>query len=95
MRVSGSDSELRIFSVASITNVQNDRPPLALLFDARYDLKWDPSKEEEMLEKAAASVSAADRSQNAANFIHSVLREGLPGDRKDADDLKKLGIKLG
>ncbi|HVN93269.1 MAG TPA: hypothetical protein VMT38_06220 [Terracidiphilus sp.] len=95
MRVSGNDSKLRISTIPSITNVQNDRPPLALLFDARHDLKWDATKEQEMLERAAAAVAITDRSQNAANVIHSALREGLPRDRKDADDLAKLGIKLG
>lgn len=95
MRVSGSDSELRISSVASVSNIRGERPPLALLFDAGHKLKWDAAKEEEMLAKATTAIAAADGSRNAANLIHSVLREDLPRDQKDADDLASLGIKLG
>lgn len=95
MRVSGSDSELRISSVASFSNIRNERPPLALLFGVSHHLKWDATKEAEMLAQAAAKVSGSDGSQNAANFIHSVLREDLPRDRRDADELASLGIKLG
>ena len=95
MRVSGSDSELRISSVPSVSNIKFERPPLALLFDAKHPLKWDVAKEEEMLAKAATAVSSSDGSQNAANLVHSLLREDLPRDRRDADELAVLGIKLG
>jgi hypothetical protein len=95
MRISGSDNELRISSVTSSTNIRSERPPLALLFGINHPLKWDAAKEEEMLTKAAAAVAASDGSRNAANLIHSVLREDLPRDRKGADDLGSLGIKLG
>lgn len=95
MHVSGSDSELRISSVASFSNIREEGPPLALLFGASHDLKWDTAKEEHMLTRAAAAVSSSDGSQNAANLIHSVLREALPRDRKDTKELAALGIKLG
>jgi hypothetical protein len=95
MCVSGSDSELRISSVASVSNIKNVRPPLALLFDVSHHLKWNAAKEEEMLNRAAAALSASDGSENAANLIHSVLRESLPRDRRDLDSLASLGIKLG
>ena len=95
MRVSGSDRKLHISSVASSSNIRDVRPPLALLFGVSHDLKWDNAKEEAMLTKAAAAVSASDVRQNTANLIHSVLREDLPSDRKGADELVSLGIKLG
>jgi hypothetical protein len=95
LNVSGSDNELRISSVASTSNVRSERPPLALLFSASHHLKWEAAKEEEMLTKAAATISASDANRNAANLIHSVLREDLPRERVDADDLEPMGIRLG
>src|ERR1017187_5850224 len=88
MNVSGSDNELRISSSASFSNVSNDRPPLALLFGGTCgDLKWSATHEQEMLERAAASVAASTDANNRPNMIHSVLREKLPKDRKSADEL--------
>jgi hypothetical protein len=95
MRVSGSDSELRISQIASLSNIQDERPPLALLFGVSHHLKWSAAKEKEMLARAAAAVSSSDSSQNAANLIHAVLRENLPRDQKDADELASIGIRLG
>jgi hypothetical protein len=95
VNVCGSDDTLRLSSVVSISNIQNDRPPLALLFSASHPLKWDAAKQNEMLARAATAVAAANPGDNQANLIHAVLREDLPKSREDAIDLTALGIKLG
>ncbi len=95
VNVFGSDHELRLTSAVSISNIQDDPPPLKLLFGGSHEFKWDAKKEQEMLERAAAAVSASTDANNRVNLIHAVLRENLPKDREDADDLASLGIKLG
>jgi hypothetical protein len=95
VNVSGSDDALRISSYTSTSNFQNDQPPLALLFGGNHTLKWDAAKEQEMLARAAAAVACSSDRNNEANLIHSVLRENLPRDRDEADDLASMGIKLG
>ena len=95
MPVWGNDSELRVYSTASVSNTATERPPLGLLFAVDHPLKWDIASESEMLERAASSLSAHNRNTNAINLVNSVLREGLPGDADEAEDLAHLGIKLG
>jgi hypothetical protein len=93
--VSGSGDTLHITATASTSNAEVDRPPLSLLFGGRHPLKWTPDREKEMLAKAASALMASDGRDNEANMIHAVLREGLPRNRKEADDLDSLGIRLG
>lgn len=93
--VSGSDDTLRLSAAPTSTNVQEDRPPLALLFGGKFANKWDAVKESEMLARAAAAVAASSDHQNEANLIHSVLREKLPAQRSEADDLASLRAKHG
>lgn len=95
MTVCGSDTDLRVASADGMTNATVDRPPLELLFGARHPLKWDSAKEQSMLSKAATALSGGSDGQNEVNLIHAVLREQLPDDRRHADDLDSLGIKLG
>jgi hypothetical protein len=93
--VCGSDHRLRLTSIVSTSNMQVDRPPLAILFAADHPLKWDAEKEQEMLAKAEASIAASSAGMNESNVIHAVLREQLPKSREEALDLSVLGIKLG
>jgi hypothetical protein len=94
VNVCGSDEALRMSSIATVSNIRIDRPPLSLIFSASHSLKWDAAKEEEMLSRAAAAVDASNPADNQANLIHSVLREELPKSREDVIDLAALGIKL-
>jgi hypothetical protein len=95
VNVRGSDAVLRISSLATVTNIHGDRPPLTLIFSASHPLKWDTAKQDEMLARAATAVAASNPGNNQANLIHAVLREDLPKSREDAIDLAALGIKLG
>jgi hypothetical protein len=95
VNVCGSDEQLRMSSVATVSNAHSDRPPLTLIFSASHPLKWDAGKEAEMLAKAAASLVKSKESDNEANMIHAVLKEDLPSSREEAIDLASLGIKLG
>jgi hypothetical protein len=92
--VLGSAAKLHIEAVASITNVETDRPPLELLYGAAHPLKWDKAKEQEMLEKAAGNLASERGDRTAENIVQSLLHEKLPADRDYSTDLATLGIKL-
>jgi hypothetical protein len=82
-------------ATASTSNIQPERPPLGLLFGGQDSSKWTSAHESEMLKKAAAAVAASSGQENEFNMIHSVLRESLPRNRKEAEDLDALQKKLG
>ncbi len=95
VQVCGSDSELKLHTTTSISNISTNRPPLTLIFGAKpHPLKWDIAKETAMLERAARAITVSSNRENAANVVHAALREELPSDQKDAVDLALLGIKL-
>lgn len=95
VNVCGTDDVLHITAAASMSNIQSNRPPLGLLFGGQDSLKWTSAQERAMLTKAAAVLAASSGEENEFNMIHSVLREGLPHNRGEADDLNSLRKKLG
>jgi hypothetical protein len=95
VQVTGSDESLRLTVNSGIWNVGEERPPLHLLFGDSHRTKWSDAEERDMLERALAATKTASAEDNRLNVINSALTEELPADRKDAVDLRALGIKRG
>ena len=93
--VTGSDESLRITVNRGIWNVADERPPLHLLFRGSRHVRWHEAEEGDLLERALAATQAADAEDSRSNVIHSAITEELPTNRKDAVDLRTLGIKRG
>lgn len=95
VQVSGTAHSTTIKVEKGIWNAAEGQPPLRLLYGAKHPLKWDASKEREMLERALVAIDSISTADNRARLIHAALTEELPADVDSAPDLTTLGIKLG
>ena len=91
--VAGSASVLTIrqSEVQTVSNIDEHRPPLDVLFGNRFDNAWTRGREDELLNEAAKKSSGA-RDRDFLNLVHSIQQESLSEDvpRLADEEISKL-----